>query len=316
MKDIKTHTIFIDTKIDKNQNPSKFKIKMGNWFLRNKILNTDKGKNEWYISVKTLAMFNSFSNISKEINDSIKVYVAIDDTKPVLDSTQSNLKTDYIEHSFKIPEGNPNVTDIEARLNVFLKPLLIDCIYDNYDSTYIFRNKTTDTSITNKYIFFENTFEVMGFDEGKYYLLNNDTIKHFRSDRNVNTMADRLIKFSIDTNISDFRIKNFNYCNHMNHTLFNDCNIFHLQPVNVNPYDLIYYEKSCENLIPIELHKNNISEFTILATNQDGDEIEGLSDYIMVLEFIQIKKYDYDYKIYKILQEMYMWIGSYLFKFI
>jgi len=29
-------SIFIDTKLDKNQNPSNFKIRLNDWFLRNK----------------------------------------------------------------------------------------------------------------------------------------------------------------------------------------------------------------------------------------------------------------------------------------
>ena len=39
MKEKKVNTLFIDTKIDKNQNPSKFKVKLNNWFLRNTIKN-------------------------------------------------------------------------------------------------------------------------------------------------------------------------------------------------------------------------------------------------------------------------------------
>ena len=90
--------------------------------------------------------------------------------------------------------------------------------------------------------------------------------------------------------------------------------MFHLLPVNVNPYDLIYYERSTENLIPIELHKNNITYFEIIVTNQDNDTIEGLADYIMVLDFVQIKNYNYEYKIYKMLKEIYLWVASYLFR--
>ena len=41
MKLKKTHSIFIDTKIDKIQNASNFKVKLNNWFLRNNIKNNE-----------------------------------------------------------------------------------------------------------------------------------------------------------------------------------------------------------------------------------------------------------------------------------
>ena len=85
--------------------------------------------------------------------------------------------------------------------------------------------------------------------------------------------------------------------------------MFHLQTVNVNPYDLIYYERSSDNLIPIELYKNNISDFQITVQNNDNQDIEGLSHYIMVLEFTQVKTWDYNHKIYKLLRELHMWIA-------
>ena len=61
----KVYTIFIDTKIDKNQKPGKFKVKLSNWFMRTNIKNNDNSVNEWFISIKSLALLNSFSNITK-----------------------------------------------------------------------------------------------------------------------------------------------------------------------------------------------------------------------------------------------------------
>ena len=64
MKIKKTHTIFIDTKLDVSQNPSNFNVRLNNWFVRDNILNSDSAtKSEWFISIKTFSMFNSFSNI-------------------------------------------------------------------------------------------------------------------------------------------------------------------------------------------------------------------------------------------------------------
>lgn len=305
----KVYTVFIDTKIDQQQNPGKFKIRLNNWFMRNNIKMNDNSTNEWFISIKSLALHNSFSNISKGINDTIILYVAKTANKPQL-NPNTNLK-DYNKHTFTFPEGNPNVQDLEKKINVFLSQHNLQCVYESYDSKFTF----TEIASSNikKSLYFGNAHMLFGFKNNQYYHINNSNKKTLRSDTNVNLLADRLIKFNIDST-SDFRIKNINFCNHMNNEFFSDCQMFHLQPVNVNSYELIYYERSTENLIPIELHKNNITDFTILTTNQDGTPIEGLSDYIMVLDFVHIKKWYFDYKIYKLVHSIYLWIANYLFQ--
>ena len=148
----KIHTIFIDTKIDKSQNPSKFKVRLNNWFLRNNIKNNDGGKSEWFMTVKTLTMMNSFSNVSTDINDEIILYV------------EKNLNTDELEigtndgnydkYIFLLPEGNPNVIDIQKKLNVFLKTYELECLYDGYDSTFVFQNGATSSDKKKKYFCF------------------------------------------------------------------------------------------------------------------------------------------------------------------
>lgn len=306
MKEKKTHTIFIDTKIDKNQDPSKFKVRINDWFLRNNIKNNDGAKSEWFLSVKTLSMLNSFSNVSKNINDKIELYVAKDDTKPDLQIGTND--TDYDKYEYIIPEGNPNVIDISTRVSAFLKPYSLECVYDNYDSKFEFKNINGSTDTKKKYLRFPNTYDLLGFTDGSIYVLNNTVFKSFKSDRNVNMMADRLVKFSLGGN-SDFAVKDMSYCNHGLAGIFSTCNVFFMMPVNVNPYSVIHYERGFENLIPIELYKNNIREFEIIVTNNDNDGIEGLADWVMVLEFVQIKTWNYEMKIYKILKELYMWVA-------
>lgn len=310
MKQKKTHSVYIDTKIDKTQIASNFKVKLNNWFLRNNIKNNDNYESEWFLSVKTLAMFNSFSNISEGINDTILLYVAKDSSKPELEIGVND--TDYDVFEYKIPIGNPNVLDIKQKLNVFLASYGIECDYINYDSTYIFKNVIPSSDNRKKYLLFKNTYDLLGFEEDVYYNLNNTSKTSFKSINAINVMADRLLRFSINGN-SDFSLKHFNYCNHnMESRLFSDCNIFHLQVVNCLPYELIHYERQTENLIPIELHGNSIINFELNVRNQDGDIVEGLSDYILILDFIQIKTIDYEYKMFKILKELYMWIAIFL----
>jgi len=305
----KIHSIFIDTKIDKSQNPSNFKVKLNNCFLRNNIKNNDGGKSEWFMSIKTVTMINSFSNVSTGINDEIILYVAKDKNRPVLQiGTNDN---DYDKHSFILPEGNPNVIEIRRKLNVFLLTHKLECLYDSYNSTFVFQNLKTSNDLKKIYFDFSNTYDLLGFTEGSLYLLNNSDKKSFRSNRNVNLLADRLIKFSLGSN-SDFCIKNMSYCNHGLTGIFSECNTFFMLPINALPYDVISYERAAKNLIPIELYKNSIKDFEIIARNNDNGEIEGLADYIMVIEFTQIKTFNYEYKIYKIMKEIYLWLSMFL----
>ena len=139
MTETKIHTIFIDTKIDKSQNPCNFKVKLNNWFLRNNIKNNDGSKSEWFMSIKTVTMLNSFSNVSTGINDKIILYVAKDETKPELQLGIN--ETDYDKHIFFLPEGNPNVFEISKKLNVFLLTYKLECFYESYNSTFVFQNK-------------------------------------------------------------------------------------------------------------------------------------------------------------------------------
>jgi len=99
------------------------------------------------------------------------------------------------------------------------------------------------------------------------------------------------------------------YCNHGLSGLFSECSIFFMLPVNALPYDIITYERASKNMIPIELYKNSIKEFEIIASNNDNGEIEGLADYIMIIEFMQKKTFNYEHKIYKLIKEIYLWLA-------
>ena len=314
----KKHTIFIDTKMDDKQKPSNFRVKVNNWFIRNNIKNNDGASNEWYMSVKTFSMFNSFSNITTGLNDKVILYVGKNLNSPEL--TFSDLSpspgvlgphkiNDYDKYELTIPPGNPNVANIRDFLNTELAVYGIECIYRDYDSKYVFKNIATSTDKKRKYIIFENTFDLLGMEKDKLYLLDNAVNTKFESTKNVNLLADRLVKFSLGNN-SDIRLKNTNYCNHM--SVYDECNHFFLMPVNVQSYDLMYYQRTTEDLIPIELLGNTIRNIEILARNQDGGEIEGLSNYIMILELIQVKKWNYEKKIYDVLKQIYLWVASFL----
>ena len=303
MKLTKKYTIFIDTKLDTTQNPSNFNVKLNNWFVRNNIKNNDAADNEWFLSVKTFSMFNSFSNISTGVNDKVVLYVAKSLSVGGLNSW------DYTKYEFTIPPGNPNVINIQDFLNTELNAFELECIYQDYDSKYLFRNKSLSTDKRKKFILFENTYDLFGMTKGKYYGLDNQTNVKFKSDKNVNLMADRLVKMSLGNN-SDIRLRDMHFCNHMD--AYDECNHFFLMPVNVASYELMYYQRSSEDLIPIQLLGNSIRNIEILARNQDGDVIEGLNNYLMVLELIHIKQWNYEKKIYNVLKEIYMGVASYL----
>ena len=67
-----SYIIFIDTLNDINSNPSNFRVKINDHMIRNNIKNNFQGKSEWFLSIKTFCMLNSFSNIIDkkiEMND-------------------------------------------------------------------------------------------------------------------------------------------------------------------------------------------------------------------------------------------------------
>ena len=311
MKEENKYLVYIDTFSDKAQNPSKFKIKLNNWFMRNNIKNSDISKKEWFMSVKSLAMLNSFNNITKDINDTIIVYKAKlpQNNTPPNELTALQQLTMYDIYELKLDEGNPNVTSLETAINALL-------ITNNLGFRFKYLPYSSKFEITIQqanphfyYIHFYSASVLFGFDANTYYPLFGGVYDKAKSETNVNLLSDRLLKFELASN-SDFRIKNMNYTN-INFNWFQDCNIFHLQPVNVDPYRLIYYTRSTNELMPIELHKNSITDFQINVINQDGDEIEGLAHWIMVLEFTQVKTWNYDMKIFNIVKEIYLWIAMF-----
>lgn len=311
MKEENKYLVYIDTFSDKAQNPSKFKIKLNNWFMRNNIKNSDISKKEWFMSVKSLAMLNSFNNITKDINDTIIVYKAKsaqNHTPPNLLTSLQQLTT-YDIYELKLDEGNPNVTSLETAINALLitNNLGFRLKYLPYSSKFEITIQQANPHFY--YIHFYSASVLFGFDANTYYPLFGGVYDKAKSETNVNLLSDRLLKFELASN-SDFRIKNMNYTN-INFNWFQDCNIFHLQPVNVDPYRLIYYTRSTNELMPIELHKNSITDFQINVINQDGDEIEGLAHWIMVLEFTQVKTWNYDMKIFNIVKEIYLWIAMF-----
>ena len=311
MKEENKYLVYIDTFSDTTQNPSKFKIKLNNWFMRNNIKNSDISKKEWFMSVKSLAMLNSFNNITKDINDTIIVYKAksLANITPPNELTGLQKLTFYDIYELKLEEGNPNVSSLENATNALLiaNNLGFRIKYIPYSSKFQITIQAGDPHLY--YIHFYNSAVLFGFDVNKYYQLVGGVQDSFRSETNVNLLSDRLLKFELASN-SDFRIKHMNYTN-INFNWFQDCNIFHLQPVNVDPYRLIYYTRSTCELIPIELHKNSITDFQINVINQDGDNIEGLAHWIMVLEFTQVKTWNYDMKIYNVVKEIYLWIAMF-----
>jgi hypothetical protein len=310
MREENKYNVFIDTSSDKSQNPSQFKIKLNNWFLRNNIKNSDSSKKDWYISVKSLAILNSFSNVSRGINDSIDVYEQIT-AGALAPNVNANVLAHYKLYSIELDEGNPNVASLQKQINDKLVAEGLGDIkfsYSSYNSKFTMSLNNSNAKVF--YIHFKNSYELFGFEKDVFYLLvlggNNESAVSYT---NVNLLSDRLIKFELASN-SDFRIKNTHYSN-ITYGWFQDCNIFHLQPVNVDPYRLIYYTRSTNELMPIELHKNSITDFQINVINQDGDNIEGLAHWIMVLEFTQIKTWNYDMKIYNVVKELYLWIAMF-----
>ena len=75
---------------------------------------------------------------------------------------------------------------------------------------------------------------------------------------NVNLLGDYLLKFHINSQ-SDFKLKNTNYCNMG--TNFRECDLFFMLNINVLPYDVIYYQRTAEDLIQFSFLRILLTSF-------------------------------------------------------
>ena len=90
--------------------------------------------------------------------------------------------------------------------------------------------------------------------------------------------------------------------------------MFFLLPITVDPYQILHYDRVYDNQVEIELYKNSIKQFQIDITNQDEQQIEGLDDWLMVLEFVHIQRENIMKQMLDILKQIYLWVGTYFSK--
>ena len=310
----KKHTIFVDTKHN-NQNPSQFKIKLPDYFIRNP--SNRNVKCDWYLSLKNFAMINSFSNISSGINDSIVLFQErVADSVVDIPLTLADIDSALFEAiEIVIPEGNPNVNELEDKFNELLAPYNIEATYVSYNSSFrfdiLFPFANMGQPILKKFLYFKTSYELFGMRQDHIYPFYDLTHNPTTSFTNVNLLGDYLLKFHINSQ-SDFKLKNTNYCNMG--TNFRECDLFFMLNINVLPYDVIYYQRTTEDLIPIQLFKDTINEFQINITNQDNQAIEGLADWQGSIELICVEKQEHIAKILDLLKHIYLWIGTYFSK--
>ena len=307
----KIFSVLIDTK-HKGQNPSKFKVKLPDYFIRNPL--NKKAKYDWYISIKNFAMLNSFSNVTRGINNTIILYeervadsvLNIPDTIDDIDLTLFNEIPIYLD------EGNPNVIDLQTHFNDLFQAYNIEIEYLPYSSKYSFTYTIPFAQIglpvRKQFLYFKDSYDLFGMESDRLYPFYNPTHNPTIATYGANVMGDYLLKFHIDPS-SDFQLRDINYCNMGNN--FTECELFWMLNIAVLPYDVIYYQRTTEDLIPINLFKDSINEFQINLTNQDNQEVEGLADYQMTIEFICVEKQEHLNKILDLLKHIYLWVGTY-----
>ena len=310
----KIHSVFVDTKY-KNQNPSQFQIKLPDYFIRNP--SNRNQQCEWYLSIKNFAMLNSFSNISRGINSSIVLFQErVADSVVDIPLTLADIDLAlFDEIEINIPEGNPNVAELEAKFNELLAPYNIEATYVSYNSTFrfeiLFPFDEMGQLVLKKFLYFKTSYDFFGMRKDHIYPFYDITHNPTTSYTNVNLLGDYLLKFHINSK-SDFKLRDINYCNMA--TDFKECDLFFMLNINVLPYDVIYYQRTTEDLIPIQLFKDTINEFQIDITNQDNQAIEGLADWQGSIELICIEKQEHIAKILDLLKHIYLWIGTYFSK--
>lgn len=303
-----TYSVFIDTR-NQTDDPSNFVVRLPDYFIRTSIKNDLNNNYQWYISIRNFSMFNSFSNVSKDINDVIVLYEEISAGSITVDpQSLDDLNPSLFNKTiYRIREGNPNTEHLKDVFNGLFQTKNITIEFDSYDST--FKIKTTTTSTVKRYLCFETSSVLFGFDKDTLYSVYENNSTH-SSIKPCNVQGDYSLNFLIDQR-SDFKLKNVNYTN-IYYDNFNDSNIFFNIPINVLPYELIYYNRSSlDDMIAIEPYRRTINEFRINIRNQDNTEIEGLTDWQMTIDFIKVKKNNELKVLVDYVKLIYMWIGSY-----
>ena len=246
------YTIFIDTR-NKNQDPSNFNVSLPDYFVRTSIKNDDKD-HDWYISVKNFSMLNSFNNITRDINDQIILYEEITAGSIQSDPTYETIDTSlFTKQTLRIPEGNPSAQDVETEFNTLFETAHgIKISFKLYNSKYTL--EVSADRVKKQYLLFPTlTAKLFGFQVNTLIPLYTQASHIYQANAPCNMIGDYLLLFSIDQT-SDFKLQYQNYTN-VYYDSFNDTNIFHIQPINAYPYDLIYYQKSYQDLIPIQPYK-------------------------------------------------------------
>ena len=286
-------------------------------------------KYKWYMSINNFSILNSFKNISKDINDSIELYIQNTETiihiaddfdlnKYINPSDQSKGKflQFFNKTTFRFKEGNPSIGDIIK---------LFEAHFDQYKIVISYNEYTSKFQITSKYnefaklfIKFSNTDTLLGFNKNTYYYMNQLEIGDIYDDKFVeadfpcNLSGDYLINLSICPG-SDFQTKKI-YTNFQNGSKFLLSNICKTFIINVPVYNMFNYERLLNDKIEIELNKNYIQQFNICLRNQDGGFLEGLNYYTLNLSFWYETEATIDYVrlIYEKINLIYLWIAGYL----
>jgi hypothetical protein len=276
--------LYVSSKNRLDGTASSFTVNLPNGLL------TNEEYEEWVLSVNGFYLINSWYNIQKSYNN------------------QFQLLVNNVAVSLELNEGSPN-------------------IYELYDDVVLKTNSYLNivyNRITNKFTYYNisgTTLSIIPLNCGGFLGFENLTVNDIDVDGTecelpINVQGDMMLFLRLyggDITLQNDSIDNFN------DGLYETCDIIFSIPINVPSGALISYNGGDNNFKhKLSQSRNDIDKFHLIIVNERGQQITGMTDYYLLLQFqknvnyyIVILKYLEDIKtIFKNIYEFIKWFSE------
>lgn len=275
--------LYVSSKNRLDGSASSFTVNVPNGLLVN------EEYEEWVLSVNGFYLINSWYNIQKGYNNQFQLIV------------------NGVPISLELNEGSPNVyelyNDLVAKTSIYLT-----ISYNKITNKFTYKNISGSTLS----IIPLNSGGFLGFDN---LTVNSISALGTECDNPINVQGDMMLFLRLyggDISLKNDSIDNFD------DGFYKNSDIIFSIPINVPPGALISYNGDNNFKHKLSQTRNDIDKFQLIVVNDKGEEITGMTDYYVLLQFqknpnyyIMILKYLEDMKtILKNIYEFIKWFSE------
>lgn len=259
--------LYVSSKNRLDGTASSFTVNLPNGLLVN------EDYEEWVLSVNGFYLINSWYNIQKNYNNQFQLIV------------------NGVSISLELNEGSPNIYEL----------------YDDLVSKTSSYLNISYSRITNKFTYYNisgTTLSIIPLNSGGFLGFENLTINDIDADgveceNPINVQGDMMLFLRLyggDITLQNDSIDNFD------DGLYRTTDIIFSIPINVPPGALISYNGDDNFKHKLSQAKNDIDKFQLIIVNERGQQITGMTDYYLLLQFQ--KNMNYYVLILKYLEDM------------